>query len=82
MLPPSPQDDSLQDYEEEVARVLENMGIFGEGREQSRSFEGKNYAHNQFAPTGSLCHDETIPFTGNLEEKRELVPSMEKPLEA
>jgi len=53
---PSPQDDFLQDYEEEVARVLENMGTCCEGRDVSRNFKVKNYAPNQLAPVGNSGH--------------------------
>jgi len=58
--PPSPQDVSPQDYKEEVARALENMGILGEGREQSGNSKGQNYAPKHSALTGSLNHDETL----------------------
>ena len=66
--PPSPQHDSLHDYEEEVARVLENMGIFDEGRKKSENSKGKNYFPNHFSPADSPVHDETLLLTYNLEE--------------
>lgn len=57
------------------------MGIFGEGREKFENSEGKYYALNQSAPTGSPGHDETLSFNDNVKEHRELVPSMENPFE-
>ncbi len=62
--------------------VLENMGIFGEGREQYENSEGHNCTPNQFASTDNPSYDQTLPFTDFLEEQRKHVPSMEKTLEA
>lgn len=72
----------MQDYEEEVVRVLENMGMFSEGRKQSENIEGHNYTPNQSASTNSRGCDQTLSFTNFLEEQREPIPSVEKPLEA
>lgn len=58
------------------------MGMFGEGREQYENVEGKNCVPNQCASIDSPgCH-QTLPFTDFLEEQRERVPSVEKPLKA
>jgi len=51
--PPSPQNTPLQYYEEEVTSVLENMGIFSKGREQSENFEEQNCTPNQSTSTHS-----------------------------
>ena len=64
-----------------MTRVLEKMGIFGDGREQFRNVEEQNCTPNQSASTDSPGHEKTLPFTDLMEEQREPIPSMEKPLE-
>lgn len=62
--------------------VLENMGIFGEGREQYENVEGQNYAPNKFAFASSPGYDKTLSFTKFLEKEREPIPFVERTLEA
>lgn len=57
--PASPQNSPLQDYEEEVARVLGSMGIFGEGREQSGNTKEHNCTPNQSTPADCAGHEKT-----------------------
>lgn len=65
-----------------MARVLENMGLSCEGREQTENVEGQNCTTNQSASANSPSYDQTLPFIDFLEEHREPVPSVEKPLKA
>lgn len=78
---PSPQDEFLQEYEEEMAQVLENMGTYYEERDPYGNSEGKNHSLNQSASAGSSGHAETFPSTNNLGDQMEPVPSMNETLE-
>lgn len=65
-----------------MVSILENMGIFGEGREQAENVEGQNCVPNQSTSVGSPSYDQTLSFTDTLEEQREPIPSVENPLRA
>lgn len=66
--PPSPHNTPLKDHEEEVAKVLEKMGMFGEGIEKYVNVKGHKCTSNQSTSFDSPGCDQTLPFTNSLEE--------------